>query len=295
MTFRPAIALTALILPAMLSSAAQATVFSLDEFFIEKGTTSTSRTEIFRDSFNDGALPASGPDGASTYIVTGGGFFSENAGTGRLLIDPSLGNPSFVGPGLFSRIRRAASTAPGAADTLDAASSWTANAIFDLASVPQVGESVGLRVEDFGSTTFANDRLNLRLGRDSGGALEVAFSAFSFNSVSFELFDSVALQPLLDSFTSADQILLSMFNDENSSVVGAEFSLLAGGSSVYSQVFDNIGDTTGLAAAVFSDEGFTRAAITASGLSVEVPEPGALAFLGLGLAALVRVRRRRAR
>jgi hypothetical protein len=58
-----------LILAAQTNGAAYATVFSLDEFFIEKGATTASRTEIFRDSFNDGILPPSGPDSAATYNV----------------------------------------------------------------------------------------------------------------------------------------------------------------------------------------------------------------------------------
>ena len=33
----------------------------------------TASTQIFRDSFSDGALPPSGPDGASTYGVFGDG------------------------------------------------------------------------------------------------------------------------------------------------------------------------------------------------------------------------------
>ncbi len=44
----------------MLGSGAGATVFSIDEFYIEKGPTSAWRTEIFRDSFDDGFFAAVG-------------------------------------------------------------------------------------------------------------------------------------------------------------------------------------------------------------------------------------------
>ena len=46
-----------------LSSAAHATPFqpAIDEFWIVK-----NGNEIFRDSFSDGVLPPSGPDGATT-------------------------------------------------------------------------------------------------------------------------------------------------------------------------------------------------------------------------------------
>ena len=284
---------TLLLFVAQTNGAAQATVFSLDEFFIEKGATTASRTEIFRDSFDDGILPPSGPDGAATYNVRGAGFFAENTGgNGRLSIDSSLATPGFSGTALFGRIRRLSSTTPGDPDTLDATSSWATHGVFDLGVLPQNNERVGLRLEDFGSTSNGNDRLQLRIVRDAGGTLSVMFSGSDFNNVSEEIFDQIDLQPLLTTHASADQILLSLQNDDSSSEVTAEFTLLASNSIVFSQVLDNIGDTTSLAAAVFSDEGFTRAAIVSSE-DIAVSEPGALAVFGFSLAAIGAIRRRR--
>ncbi len=272
-----------------------ASVFSVDEFFIEKGVTTATRAEIFRDSFDDGILPPSGPDGGSTYNVRGNGFIAENTGgNGRLNIDTSLGDVSSVNSAsLFSRIRRLSSSNSSSPDALTAASSWAVHGIFDLSTLPQNDERLGLRLEDFGlGTPSGNDRLNLQVNRDDQGVLLVRYFGSNFNGVASELFDAVELQTLLDTFSTADQIQLSLLNDENSSLVGAEFSLLSSGSIVFSQSLDNVGDTTGLAAAVFSDDTVTRAAVIASEITV-VSVPGSLGLFVFGLAGLGALRRTR--
>jgi hypothetical protein len=274
---------------------AQAGVFSVDEFFIEKGATSATRAEIFRDSFNDGVLPPSGPDGVATYNVRGNGFIAENTGgNGRLNIDTALGDvSSTTSASLFSRIRRLTSSNSSSPDALTIASSWAVHGIFDLSTLPQNNERIGLRLEDFGlGTPSGNDRLSLQVNRNDQGVLAVLYSGSNFNGVASELFDAVELQTLLDTFSSADQIQLSLFNDENSSFVGAEFSLLSGGASIFDQTLDNIGETTGLVAAVFSDDTVTRAAIIASA-TIAVPTPGAVGLFMFGLAGLGALRRTR--
>lgn len=138
-----------------------------------------------------------------------------------------------MGTTLFGRIRRQSSTAPGDPDTLDAASSWAAHAVFDLGVLPQNNERVALRLEDFGSTSSSNDRVAIRIVRDAGGVLSVLISGFDFNGVSEETFDKIDLQPLLTAHSTADQIQLSLHNDDSSSEVTAEFTLLASNSIVF--------------------------------------------------------------
>ena len=64
----------------------------IDEFWITK-----NGSQIFRDSFDDGVPPQSGPDGANTYIVgaSDGGFAGGESG-GKLTMTPSLGTRTLI-------------------------------------------------------------------------------------------------------------------------------------------------------------------------------------------------------
>ena len=288
------------------AGSANATVFSFDEFFIQK-----SGSEIFRDSFDNtdagSGPPPSGPDDPitgpnNTYFVSGSGIVSENAGgNGRLLIDSSLGqlvtNPN-GDDRLRNRIRRNRSSNPASSAALTEAASWTVNVVLDLAALPiNNGEAFGFRVEDFGggNPNGGNDRLLLEVRRsNSSGNLGVLFSGLEFNGVGIETFDFDALDPHLTANPGADQILLRMFSGVNSNLVGAEWALMSGGSVVFGQTLDPLGNTSGVLAQVFSDEGFTRAALhTIENAEVEVSEPGAIALLGAGVAGIGFLRRRR--
>lgn len=108
------LAVSAIYVAAILGSAsANTTVFSFDEFYINK-----NGSEIFRDSFSDGVAPGSGPDDgilgpSNTYTVFGGGFSEQ--GTGKLLVDSAAGGLTSNPNGdarLFNRIRRNHSTNP---------------------------------------------------------------------------------------------------------------------------------------------------------------------------------------
>ena len=287
------------------SVSANATVFSFDEFFIEKGASAGHRSEIFRDSFNDGAPPPSGPEdaipglGGVTYSTFGGGFLSENV-NGRLLVDSSLGGLTGNPNGdlrRFNRARRIRSTNPSSSAVLDEGSSWTVNALLDLSVLPQnPGEAFGIRVEDHsGSNANAgNDRIALEVRRsNTTGSLGVSFNGLDFFGVPIENFDFFLLQPLLDNFASVEQILLSITKEENTKTLEAEFSLFDNGAFLASQSLDNIGNNSGLAAQVFSDEAFTRAAITTiERAETEIPEPGAVGLLAAGVAGIGFLRRR---
>jgi len=300
------LAVSAISAAAILGSAsANATVFSFDEFFIEKGATAGSRTEIFRDSFNDGVPPGSGPDdgllgAGKTYSIRGNGFISENSGgNGRLFVDSALGDLASNPNGdarLLNRARRNRSTNPVSSAVLDQGSSWAARGILDLTILPQnPGEAFGIRIDDFSGSNpnGGNDRIVLDVARSTTtGNLGVRFSGLDFMGVPIESFDFILLQPLLDSFTSADQILLSITKDENTNIVDAEFSLFGGGFLLMSQGLDNLGNTSGQLARVFSDETFTRASITTLEIA-EVPEPAGILILAGGVLVFAGLRRRR--
>ena len=150
-------------------------------------------------------------------------------------------------------------------------------------------------MEDFSGSNpnGGNDRLLLEVRRSNqSGTLGVLFSGLEFNGVGIENFDFFALDPLLTSNSTADQILLSLSKDENSAVVDAEFSLFAGGSFLLSQGLDNVGNTSAMIASLYTDEAFTRAALHTIE-NTEVPEPGAIALLGVGIAGIGFLRRRK--
>ncbi len=286
----------------ILSTGAQATVFSFDEFFINK-----NGGEIFRDSFTDGSAPPTGPDDGvlgpgGTYSVTGAGF--SEPGTGKLLADSALGvltsNPNGDAR-LFNRIRRNRSTSPTSSAVLDAASDWTVSSLLDLTILPaNPGEAFGVRIEDFsGSNPYGgNDRMLLEVRRtNSTGTLGVLFQGLDFNGVGLETFDCFALDPLLTSNPGADQILLSITHAAGTNEIDAQFSLFSGGLEIVGTQtsLDNVANSDGLSvASVFSDENFTRAALyTIENAEVEVSEPGALLVLSGGLLAFAGMRRRR--
>ena len=75
--------------------------------------------------------------------------------------------------------------------------------------------------------------------------------------------------------------------------MNGSFSLFSAGSLLLTQALDNVGDTSALNAQIYSDEGFTRAALYTIENAEEVSEPGMIAILGAGVIGMAFLRRRK--
>jgi hypothetical protein len=134
----------------------------IDEFWVVK-----NGSEQFRDSFDDGVLPPSGPqDGnpsgtgnPNTYSVTGpNGFIGESGG--RLTMQPSLGTPTVITNSLadtFMGATRLRTTNTGSGSSLELGDSFEVHGLFDLSNLPTVaGQTFGIRVSDRNTGTNFN-------------------------------------------------------------------------------------------------------------------------------------------
>lgn len=263
----------------------------LDEFWILKGS-----TQIFRDSFNDGVLPPSGPDDGlfnpTTYSVFGpGGMTSESAG--KLTLTPSLGAPTVITT-TFADVAtdgvRLQSTVPGNPNFLGVANSFEIHGLFDMSSLPTIsGQSFGIRATDR-ATGIGNEGDNTYLifvGMSNiTGDVTVFLRQLDFVNDLSPILASVSIQSLL---TGADQIELILAKAANSNLLSASYRLYD-----YDLSGDPIVSQGGLGElyALYNNEDYIRAQFSTTD-RIPVPEPGTLALLGLGLAAAYFVRRRR--
>ena len=281
-----------------ISAGASAAPFTpvMDEFFIVKNS-----SEIFRDSFSDGILPPSGPDGPNTYSNSPqaglGGMTSESGG--KLTMTPALGSPTLIVGGLadtFTGGLRLRSTSPASGDFLGQSDSFEIHGLFDLANLPGVtGQKFGIRATDIAGPGTGDDVAELTVSKDMiSGDIGIRLLEIDFIANTVELADFISIQGVLG---SAAQIELVISKNAGLSTVDASFTVFDAGMSVLqSGVLDNINNTTGNPITLYNGESFTRAQFMSldTGIPVSVSEPTTLAILGLGLAGLGFVRRRRA-
>jgi hypothetical protein len=290
---------------------AAATPFApvIDEFWIVKGDNGGTPTETFRDSFNDGNVPLSGPqDGANgnpdTYVGSGLAGFTNESG-GKLTMTPSLGETVLIDGYLadtFTGATKLRSTLSGNLNSLELADSFEIHGLFDLSSLPGVsGQSFGIGVTDRagtnGSANEGNDTIRLSVAKSSvTGNTIVRFTELDFINDTIEVADIVSIQAFLG---TACQIELVLSKAAGTGDMNAYFSLFdSGGGLIHtSALLDNVGNDNGNTFAVYNGidgvgtEDYTRAQFFAKDTSIPVPAPATALVLAAGVAGLGLMRR----
>lgn len=276
-----------------LSGAAGATTFQpvLDEFWVLK-----NGTEIFRDSFEDGVLPPSGPDGPITYSNVPGaglaGMTSESGG--KLTMTPALGAPTLISGAFadtFTGGLRRASTAPANPAFLGQSDSFEIHGLFDLFALPAItGQAFGIRTTDRAGPGTGNDVAQLFVGVSAmTGEIGVALNELDFIADTRQPVDFVSIQAVL---ASAAQVELIISKAVDASTIGASYSVLDGSMGVLqSGNLDTINNVTGFPISIYNGEQFTRPQFFSADTGVQIPEPATLTILAFGLASFGFARR----
>ena len=275
----------------LLSISAHALPFApvIDEFWVVKGTALAGPSEIFRDSFGDGAVPPSGPDGAATYGVFGPGGMTSEAG-GKLTMTPSLGDSVLI-TATFADLSTVASrtlaTNSANPNFLGQDSSFEIHGLYDLSMLPGVtGQGFGIRATDRAPplSNPGNNTVQLNVGVNAGtGDVSVVLRLLDFAANTSTLIEIFSIESLL---SGADQIELILSKALDSDEVAASFIIY---DSSDAQLASHAMTNT---VTIYVGEDYIRGAFESLD-RVPIPEPVGLALFGLGLAGIGMIRRRR--
>lgn len=261
----------------------------MDEFRITKGP-----AEIFNDSFADGLVPPSGPDGAATYFGVGfAGMTSESGGS--LTMTPSLGAPTGLVGTLAERstvASRLLTTNPVNPNFLGVADAFSIHGLFDMSNLPMVtGQSFGIRATDqaTGIGNVGADTYILFVGKSLlTSDIVVGLRRQDFVMDVSTPLDSISIQSHLP---SAGKIELILSKTAGASELLASYILYD--NNVSPTILDAGSIGSGSTLGIYVGETYIRGGFQSSDV-VPVPEPATLALLGLGFAGMTFARKRKA-
>lgn len=288
------------VLTLAITGTSHAAVFQpvIDEFWIVK-----NGNEIFRDSFDDGIAPPSGPDGPTTYAVNAAdGGLSGGEAAGRLTMTPSLGSPTLitgVTADTFTGAVRAQSINPANSNFLGVNDAFSIFARYDLTTVPGVpGQAFGIRATDRApgnAGNLGNNVAQLDVARDRNtGEVGVRLLQVDFVGDTVERADFISIESLLP---TAIQVQLELSKDAGSNAIEASYVVFGEFMSVLAMAdLDTILNESLLPLLLYQGEDYVRAQFFSVDTNVpinSVPLPGALPLLFAALMALGLVSRSR--
>lgn len=259
----------------------------MDEFRITKGP-----AEIFHDSFADGVVPPSGPDGTATYFGVGFAGMTGESG-GSLTMTPSLGDPT----GLIGTLAehstvasRTLATNPANSNFLGVADAFSIHGLFDMSNLPMVtGQSFGIRATDqaLGIGNKGDDTYVLFVGMNPASDIVVALRHVNFATDVSTLLDSFSIQTFLP---TAGKIELILSKTAGASNLLASYVLYD--NNVSPTILDAGSIGSGSTLGIYSGETYIRGGFQSTDV-VPVPEPAILALLGIGVAGMILARKRK--